>query len=96
MSASALALFINRKTKFMNILRAAILIGQIGKIWAISSTHKKLFQSLSVIGYFTLMESMNNNNGQVFTLGNMSTGNIKPKKDKNIIHIETTFNNHRW
>jgi len=64
------------------MLRIIIVVGQIGKIWAVSSRNKKLFQSLSVLAYYYLMESTYNN-GQVFTLGDMTTGNIKPKIDIN-------------
>ena len=63
----------------MNILRVVIVVGQIGKIWAVSAVNKKLFQSLSVLGYYYLMESTYNNSSQVFTLGNMTTGSIEPK-----------------
>jgi hypothetical protein len=76
----------------MNALRAIILIGQLGKIWSISSTNKKLFQSISTVGYFYLMEYLNNRNSQVFTIGDTSTEVIKAEVE----YKKVTFNKKPW
>lgn len=76
------------------MLRAIIVIGQLGKIWSTTSKAKQIYQSMSVLGYFSLMETMSNGTSQVFTIGDTSTGNIKPKTE--IIHRRITFNNRPW
>lgn len=76
----------------MNILRAIIVAGQLGKIWSNSPRSKKVFQSISAVGYFYLMESLSNGTNQVFTLGDTPIRNEQPK----IIYKKVIFNKRPW
>jgi len=53
----------------MSLMRTVILVGQLGNIWSKSRVLRKVFQSVSVIGYFELMESMYGDRSQTFTIG---------------------------
>lgn len=80
----------------MNFLRAFIVAGQLGKIWSKSSTNRKIFQSMSVLGYFYLMESINNGNNQVFTLNDEFEGVREPEPKTKIVYKKITFDNRPW
>lgn len=49
----------------MSILRTIIIIAQLGNIWARRRRHRRIFQSVSVVGYTLLMAQISNSkNGQ--------------------------------
>ena len=39
----------------MNVLRIVIVVGQVGRIWSKSAITKNIFQTMSALGYFSLM-----------------------------------------
>lgn len=79
----------------MSLIRAVIVVGQLGKIWAITSRNKKIFQSISSLAYFYLMETTyGNGNEQFFTINDMSS-RVESSNTK-IIYKPVKFDKRPW
>lgn len=45
---------------YMNIMRGAMLLGSLGRVWARSNRTRNVFQSISILAYFKLMSDFEN------------------------------------
>jgi len=53
------------------MLRSMILVGQLGRVWSKSKKRQRIFQSMSIVGYFALMNREQLQSKQIFTIGKM-------------------------
>jgi hypothetical protein len=45
---------------YMNIMRGFMLLGSLGRVWATSNRAKNVYQSISILAYFKLMNDFEN------------------------------------
>ena len=45
---------------YMNLLRGAMLLGSLGRVWARTRTAKNVYQTISIVAYFKLMSDYEN------------------------------------
>ena len=46
----------------MKMLRVLILVGQVGRIWAKSSQARKIFQTITAVGFFSMVMNYKKDN----------------------------------
>ncbi len=67
----------------MSILRLLIIVGQLGRIWSSSRMYSKVFQTMTAVGYFSLLTNIpkrldNEERKQVFRIGEQEA-NVRSK-----------------